>query len=457
MTQSGLPFEAEKLSVKQLTAKLKRTLRDNFAYLIVRGEISGLKVAASGHAYFNLKEEDAILPSVMYRQSARLLKFPLKDGALVEARGSIDIYEPRGAYQFLVEFMEPVGIGALQQAFDELKRKLAGEGLFEQTRKRPLPKFPRRIGIVTSPSGAVIQDMLNIFERRSPGLEIRVFPALVQGSGSVEQICAGLAYFSTEAWADLVILARGGGSLEDLWSFNEEAVARAIVASSIPVVSAVGHETDFTIADFVSDLRAPTPSAAAELAVPSLEALCERIEGFERSLERSLQFKIARLRETASRLGIDRPYAIIQRQLNTLLQNIDDAESAMLEFLQHCLKEVQAGAELLDRKLREAEPLYRAAQLAKQWEAATYLLDNTMSLTLARCRVNFQVCDAQLKILSPLATLERGYAIVRDSTGKTVRDPRAVKPRSKLRIDVALGQIQATVAATRDDNSELPS
>lgn len=457
MSQYSLIFSAEKLSVKQLTAKLKRTLRDNFSNLIVRGEISGLKIAASGHVYCNLKEEDTVLPSVMYRQSARLLKFPLKEGALVEARGSIDVYEPRGAYQFLIEHMEPVGLGALQQAFEALKRKLAEEGLFEAARKRPLPKYPRRIGIVTSPTGAVIQDMLNIFERRAPGLEIRVYPALVQGSGSVEQLCAGLQYLSEEGWAEVVILARGGGSLEDLWSFNEEAVARAIAASSVPVISAVGHETDFTIADFVADLRAPTPSAAAELAVPATEVLLERLEASERSMERALQFKLARLREVTLRLGVDRPYAMLQRQLNVLLQQVDDAEAQMQDALTERLRAVKSAWEAEERRLREREPSARVGKHRKDWEAAKLQLDQSMAKCLEDFRLRYQVSEARLRLLSPLATLERGYAIVRDAKGKTVRDPKQVKARSKLRIDVALGQIQATVSATRDDSSELPS
>lgn len=457
MSQYSLIFSAEKLSVKQLTAKLKRTLRDNFSNLIVRGEISGLKIAASGHVYCNLKEEDTVLPSVMYRQSARLLKFPLKEGALVEARGSIDVYEPRGAYQFLIEHMEPVGLGALQQAFEALKRKLAEEGLFEAERKRPLPKYPRRIGIVTSPTGAVIQDMLNIFERRAPGLEIRVYPALVQGSGSVEQLCAGLQYFSEEGWAEVVILARGGGSLEDLWSFNEEAVARAIAASSVPVISAVGHETDFTIADFVADLRAPTPSAAAELAVPATEVLLERLAASERSMERALQFKLARLREVTLRLGVDRPYAMLQRQLNVLLQQVDDAEAQMQDVVVRALRAAKSAWEAEERRLREREPTARVAQHRKEWEAAKVQLDQAMAKCLEDFRLRYQVSEARLRLLSPLATLERGYAIVRDAKGKAVRDPKQVKARSKLRIDVALGQIEATVSATRDDSSELPS
>ncbi len=444
MNQFSLSFQAETLTVKQVTARLRRTLREQYGNLIVRGEISGLKSAASGHLYFNLKEEDTVLPSVLYRQSARLLKFPVRDGLLVEARGAIDVYEPRGAYQFLIEHMEPVGAGALQQAFEDLKRKLAAEGLFEQARKKALPRYARRIGIVTSPTGAVIQDMLNVLERRSPGLEIRVYPALVQGTGSTEQVCEGLAYFSETGWADVVIVARGGGSLEDLWTFNEEAVARAIAASSVPVISAVGHETDFTIADFVADLRAPTPSAAAELVAPALASVLERIDTLERSLERSMQYKLAVLRQVALRLGVDRPQALLQRKINQQLQRTDDAEAAMQGALRKKTAETDADLERLANRLRECEPSRRIAQMAKRWEYFSALIQNSMDLRLAATHLRFGVVAAQLAMLSPKATLERGFAIVRDAKGRPVRDAADVKARAKLRIEVAKGTIEAT-------------
>jgi exodeoxyribonuclease VII large subunit len=235
----------------------------------VSGEISGVKLASSGHYYFNLKERDAVLKCVAYRSANRYWKFKPADGLAVLARGHIDVYEMRGEYQLQVDVLEPQGIGALQLAFEQLKKKLAGEGLFAAERKRPLPRFPRRIGIVTSPRGAAIADIVHILSRRFPGLAIRLYPALVQGPGAAEEVCRGIDYFSRTGWPDVVIVGRGGGSLEDLWTFNEEAVARSIAACSVPVISAVGHETDVTIADFVADLRAPTPSAAAELAVPT--------------------------------------------------------------------------------------------------------------------------------------------------------------------------------------------
>src|SRR6516162_3748020 len=255
-------------TVSELNAEIRAVLDAEFGDVWVSGEISGTKLATSGRYYFTLKEREAQVRCVAFRSAHRYWKMKPQDGMAVLARGRLDVYEARGEYQLLVEMLEPQGFGALQLAFEQLKKKLAAEGLFAAERKRPLPRFPRRIGIVTSPRGAVIADLVQILSRRFPGLQIRLFPAMVQGEGSVEEICRGIRYFSRVAWADVLIVGRGGGSLEDLWSFNEEAVARAIAASPVPVVSAVGHESDVTIADFVADLRAPTPSAAAELVVP---------------------------------------------------------------------------------------------------------------------------------------------------------------------------------------------
>jgi len=264
-------------TVAELNARVRELLGTEFNDIWVAGEISGSKMASSGHCYFTLKDHDAQLRCVCFRASLRYLKFKPQDGIAVLARGQIDVYEARGEYQLLVEALEPQGHGALQFAFEQLKKKLALEGLFEAARKRPLPRLPRRIGIVTSPSGAVIRDITQILSRRFPGLHLRLYPALVQGEGSIEAVVRAVEYFSSSQWAEVVIVARGGGSLEDLWTFNEEAVARAIAASSVPVISAVGHETDFTIADFVADLRAPTPSAAAELVICTREQLLDQI------------------------------------------------------------------------------------------------------------------------------------------------------------------------------------
>src|SRR5271155_5720415 len=279
--------EARYYAVSELTEAMRTTLASQFTDIWISGEISGTKVPASGHYYFTLKDDRAQLRCVCYKLTARYLKFKPQDGVAVLARGRMDLYDARGEVQFVVDTLEPQGHGALQLAFEQLKKKLAGEGLFEASRKRPLPAMPERIGIVTSRTGAVIRDILQILDRRFAGRHIRIYPAQVQGDGAVEQVVAGIEYFSRSGWAEVVIVARGGGSLEDLWTFNEEAVARAIAASSVPVVSAVGHETDYTIADFVADLRAPTPSAAAELAICTEEQLIEQIGLAEHKL---LQF-----------------------------------------------------------------------------------------------------------------------------------------------------------------------
>src|ERR1700733_453653 len=268
-------------TVAELNARIRGLLGNEFNDIWVAGEISGSRTASSGHCYFTLKDQDAQLRCVCFRASLRYLKFKPQDGIAVLARGRIDVYETRGEYQLQVEFLEPQGHGALQFAFEQLKKKLSAEGLFDAARKRAIPRLPRRIGIITSPSGAVIRDITQILSRRFPGLHIRLYPATVQGDGSIEAVVRAIEYFSSSGWPEVVILARGGGSLEDLWTFNEEAVARAIVASSVPVISAIGHETDFTIADFVADLRAPTPSAAAEMVVCTRQEVLDRIGGLE--------------------------------------------------------------------------------------------------------------------------------------------------------------------------------
>src|SRR5580704_8646267 len=279
MEQFALSFIPERriFTLRELSDGIRGALDKSFANIWVSGEISGTKLVPSGHCYFTLKDSDAQIKCVCWKLSYWRLKFKPKDGVQVLVRGRVYIYELRSEYQFVVEAIEPQGHGALQLAFEQLKQKLLADGLFEVARKRPLPRFPSRIGIVASPKGAVIRDFIEIISRRFPGLHVRLFPARVQGAGSVEDICRGLEYFGASGWAQITVIARGGGSLEDLWTFNEEVVARAIAASPIPVVSAIGHETDITIADFVADLRAPTPSAAAEMIVCTRQELLDRV------------------------------------------------------------------------------------------------------------------------------------------------------------------------------------
>lgn len=446
--QSGLqwqPWQPEKLTVRQLTSRIRRALRDNFANLTVTGEVSGLKAAASGHLYFNLKEEDTVLPCAMYRQSARFLRTPLRDGQMIEARGSVDVYEPRGAYQFLVESAQPLGAGALQQAFEELKQRLAAEGLFDAARKRPLPSFPRRIGIITSPGGAVIQDMLNVLSRRCPGLHIRIYPALVQGAGSAEQLVAGLEWFRNHAWADVVVLARGGGSLEDLWSFNDEALARAIAACPVPVVSAVGHETDFTIADFAADLRAPTPSAAAELIVPDMQAVGDRLAALERALSRNVRHCLSSRREQLFRQGIDHARLLLHRRLNRLGQGLDDVDAALAEALSGRLgglrEQLQQQTLALFRLDRRKLFAARREELGR--------LDARMSaciqVQLGRAQRRHDSLDGQLRQMNPLKILARGFAVVTDGEGRLVSTVSGVSPRDRLSVRVSDGSFPAQV------------
>src|SRR5579862_9783734 len=295
MEQYSLGFVPERkiYTLRELSDGIRGALDRQFANIRVAGEISSCKQAPSGHCYFTLKDADAQIKCVCWKMAYLRLKVKPQDGLQVIVRGRVDIYEQRSEYQFTVEGIELRGFGALQIAFDQLKQRLLEEGLFDSARKRELPRYPRRIGLITSPQGAAIRDFLQILDRRFPGLNVRVFPSRVQGAGSVEDITRALRWFSDSNWAEVVVLARGGGSLEDLWSFNEEAVARAIARCAVPVVSAVGHETDVTIADFAADLRAPTPSAAAEMIVCTRQELLERIDGDRQKLRQGVRYRLS--------------------------------------------------------------------------------------------------------------------------------------------------------------------
>ena len=324
------------LTVTQLTHQIKGILEGSFPDIWVEGELSNLHVPKSGHTYFTLKDEQSQVRAVLFRSSQRFLKFTLRQGMQVICRGRVSVYEPRGEYQLILEYIEPKGKGALQQAYEDLKAKLEKEGLFDGERKRPLPVLPRRIGIVTSPTGAAIRDMLRVIERRHPKMEIMIYPVSVQGAAAAPEIVEAIQYFSREKNVDVLIIGRGGGSLEDLWAFNEEAVARAIAASSIPVISAVGHETDYTIADFTADLRAPTPSAAAEMVVESEQNIRETIVSLEWRLARGMRQQIellrAGLREKVRVLGDPR------RMIEFYGQRVDELLGRLVTGLRHHLE-----------------------------------------------------------------------------------------------------------------------
>jgi exodeoxyribonuclease VII large subunit len=432
-------------TVSELTAAIHHLLSHTFEDVRVAGEISGWKVWTSGHAYFTLKDAGASLKCVMFRGMMKWLRFRPGDGLAVVARGSVEVRAERGEYQLIVSRLEPEGQGALQLAFEQLKKKLEAEGLFAAERKRPLPPFPRRIGIVTSPKGAVIRDMLNVLGRRWPGLHVRLYPTQVQGEGAVEGVCAGLRHFSEHQWADVVIVGRGGGSIEDLWTFNEEAVARAIAASSVPVVSAVGHETDFTIADFVADLRAPTPSAAAELVVRNQDDVLAAIEAARRQAVRAIDYRLTALGRRLSEQGVDRAAALLHRRVGRLLQRVDELEYTCRTRVTR-LAAARAGRwQELDTRLRGRDPRVRLARARARLEAAAGLLPERVKARIEAAGRRVELAGGRLQALSPLGVLDRGYAIVQNESGQVVRAPGDAPVGSEIRVRVRRGRLSARV------------
>jgi exodeoxyribonuclease VII large subunit len=440
-------------TVSELNAAIGAVLDASFQDVWVAGEISGLKLAASGHFYFTLKEHDAQVRCVAFRSSHRYWKFKPRDGLAVLARGRIDVYAARGEYQLLVELLEPQGVGALQLAFEQLKQKLAAEGLFAAERKRPLPRYPRRIGIVTSPRGAAVADMVHILSRRFPGLHIRLYPALVQGEGSVEEVVRGIEFFSRSGWPDLIIVGRGGGSLEDLWTFNTEPVARAIAACAVPVVSAVGHETDVTIADFAADLRAPTPSAAAELVVPTREDLLDRIGGLRGKTGQALRYRLAMLERRLRQQGIERATSVLHRRIGRGLQRIDELEYRIRERMRAAVGSRERVRRGLELRLRQFDMRPRLAADRRRLETAERAAIGVIEARLARRRGALDRIAAKLGELSPLRILERGYAIVSNETG-ILKDAANAPEGSQIRVRLARGALDAAVIRTRMNTDE---
>jgi len=453
MQQIDLPLQPERriYTVSELNAAIRDLLEREFQDVWVAGEISGVRAAASGHVYFTLKDDESLLRCVIFRSTLRYLRFKPQDGVAALARGRLDVWEARGEYQLLVEYLEPQGVGALQFAFEQLKKKLAAEGLFDPARKRPLPRIPHRIGIVTSPAGAVIRDMLNILRRRFPGLHIRLYPALVQGEGSVAEVCEGLEYFSRTRWADVVVVARGGGSLEDLWTFNEEAVARAIAACTVPVVSAVGHETDVTIADFVADLRAPTPSAAAEILVPTREQILEQIRTALHKLLQAVRYRLSEAARALDQRGIARATSLLQRRLGRAIQHVDDLDYRLKERIRAPLAARLRRLLELETRLQARDVRLRLLEVHGRLRNVTNTAERHVRQRLVAARARLEPLVAQLAQLSPLRVLERGYAIVQDMAGRTLKDAAEAPPETALRIRLARGRLGATVTESLPD------
>ncbi len=445
MGQTGFDFAPRRriFSVSELNDAIAGLLGEEFDDIWVSGEISGAKVLGSGHCYFTLKERDSQIRCALFKGTARFMKFQPRDGIAVLARGRVDVFAPRGEYQLIVEQIEPQGHGALQLAFEQLKKKLDAEGLFARERKRPIPMYPKRIGIVTSPRGAVLSDMLHVMERRFPGLHIRVFPALVQGEGAVDEVVRAIEYFSRSAWADVLIVARGGGSLEDLWTFNEELVARAIASCSVPVISAIGHETDFTIADFVADLRAPTPSAAAELVIATKQELLNRIAERTRVLTQALRLKLALLGKRVQKQGAERSEAMLHRAINRRLQVLDDKDARMRAALRRIVAGLSGKRVMLEQRLRyfDVRPkLERDRNRLGTLHAGEL---RAMERLIAGKKRRWENGLARLEQLSPLRVLDRGYAIVQKKSGGVMKDPAAVEPGTALEIRLAGGTLEA--------------
>ncbi len=399
----------------------------------------------SGHCYFTLKDTDAQIKCVCWKLAYWRLKFKPKDGIEALVRGRVDIYEQRSEYQFVVEAIEPQGHGALQLAFEQLKKKLLGEGLFETARKRPLPRIPRRIGIVTSPQGAVIRDFIEILSRRFPGVHVRLFPARVQGAGSVDDVRRGLEYFGETGWAQLVVIARGGGSLEDLWTFNEEALARAIAACPIPVVSAVGHETDVTIADFVADLRAPTPSAAAEMIVCTRQELLDRVEGTAARALQAMRFRLAVLARRLHEQAIGRATSLLHRGLARRLQRVDDAEERMRAAAVKQLAERERRRRYCEDRLRHFDPRPRLRRDRERLNEGAFHAISAVRLQMSRRRRRFEAASVKLSQLDPKLVLSRGYAIVLNERAEIVHDAAAAPAGSEVKILLAKDALKARV------------
>jgi exodeoxyribonuclease VII large subunit len=415
-------FDKRKIySVYEITSEIKKTL-DAFGIIWIRGEISNFKRHSSGHMYFALKDDRAQLKAAFFRNSNIYLKFRPEDGLEVLVRGRISVYEPRGDYQVIVEFMEPVGLGSLQLAFEQLKEKLRKEGLFDEARKKPLPLLPQKIGIVTSPTGAAIRDMLRVLARRNASLHVLIYPAKVQGEGAAREVTEGVRYLNGRRDIDVIIVGRGGGSIEDLWAFNEEIVARAIFESRIPVISAVGHEVDFTISDFVADLRAPTPSAAAEMVSGAREDLMATVQSFQGRLLQAVRLGIETRRVAVERLARSRAFYVAPNKIRDFQQSFDEATLLMGQAIHHVLarsrqREQVAHTRLVKLNLSQGI-LRRREALASQCRH----LVSGLRATVDRARSRLQLAAGKMDALSPLAILERGYAICRDNKGTVLKD-----------------------------------
>jgi exodeoxyribonuclease VII large subunit len=432
-------------TVTELTGKIRDLLARNFTDINVQGEISNCREAQSGHIYFTLKDDRAQVRCVFFKQQQRGIKFRPEDGLLMTVRGSISVYETRGEYQIYVENLEPVGRGALQLAFEQLKKRLEAEGLFDAARKKPLPLLPSRIGIITSPKGAAVRDVVRILTRRFHNVHLTLYPVRVQGEGAAQEIVKALKFFNQKELVDVLILARGGGSLEDLWSFNEEIVARAVFASEIPVISGIGHETDFTIADFVADVRASTPSAAAELVVQTRREFDKHIAELRGALAEQMRYRILvlsrRVHELAGRRGFRRPLDLLRQQR----QRADEMTARLARGLHASLEQSRKRFNTAHLRIVSFDFRMKIAALRLRLEKRATELAARAERLLRTKRERMDRLRLQLEERSPLRVLERGYAIAIDAAGRVLRDAAQVALGDTIAVQLHRGRLTTEV------------
>jgi exodeoxyribonuclease VII large subunit len=460
-------------SVRALVTDLRQHVEADYADLWVEGEISNCRAAPSGHVYFTLKDGEAQLPVVLFRRQAQLLRFQPQDGLAVLVRGRVSVYESRGQLQLIAETLEPRGAGALQLAYEQLKARLLAEGLFDAARKRPLPAFPRTLGVITSTSGAVLHDIIKIIRRRHARLNLLVYPATMQGPECAPSVAAGIRWFNQSqpnqsqrkkslrrksqpgqlsAQVDLILIARGGGSLEDLAGFNDEALARAIAASALPVVSAIGHETDFTIADFVADLRAATPSAAAELITSAQHRIEERVELLAARVRRAIRYQLMLARQRFTALSVAQMQNRLQALIGRRAQRLDDLRHRLQAAAKRRLRARANQLAALTARIERQNPAVRLALARRRLETASQSLSRLARTTIAARATRLDRARARLGALSPLAVLNRGYALVYihngTDAGQLLRNAMEARPGQTIRARLAEGSVIAEVKST---------
>ncbi|HET9101101.1 MAG TPA: exodeoxyribonuclease VII large subunit [Acidobacteriaceae bacterium] len=444
-SSEAIDFVRPPWKVHQLVFEIRGRVEKEYRDLRVEGEISSLRQAASGHVYFTLKDDQSQLPVVLFRSKARLLKFTPKDGLEVQVRGGISVYEDRGQLQLVAESMEPRGKGSLQVAFEQLYASLKEEGLLESERKRPLPLYPRTIGVITSQKGAVIHDILHVLARRHSRAHVMLYPVSVQGETAASEVVEALAWFQKNPCVDVLVVARGGGSPEDLAAFNNEGVARAIAASPIPVVSAVGHETDFTIADFVADLRAPTPSVAAEIITDAQYRVEEYLELLAARLERAVGYQRMRARERIAQLNGSAVFAGVQHGLSRRLQRADELRFRLEASWQKNAAAAGRRIDIAQAHLMRQDVRRRMILHGEQLRSLETALGRAWRAYSERCRTRSSRASDRLVALSPLAVLDRGYALVYDDNGTLIKAANSLRPGDPLHLRFAQGRAEATV------------